>query len=586
MKRTIALIPATRFRGIGTVVLAVSQVCAFLSSDPLKGQSECFGAVRENGSQTEKRVPNQPDRNGDSNNAPQSAQSLADLQARVNAIISQPKYRLAEWGVEVMSLDTGKLLVEQNACKYLVPASNAKLFTAALALDKLGAGHRIETSVYVTKQPDAHGSVKGDLIVIGHGDPEFSCGENGKSQSNTLPALVSLLQSKGIHQIKGDLIGDESYFNWPPFGAGWGWEDLQWSYGAEVSALTINENSVELIVKPSAKAGMLCQTAIEPSNSLVTVVNRATTSPASGPRWISVYRPIGENTIYVSGRLPMGDAGYQGHVAVHRPANLFIELLRKSMAAGGIKVSGRERVLDWNDREASPLDLSNLVLVGSLKSRTIAEIVKETLKRSQNLYAQLLLLQVGALPPGLPPIGTTSSENGGAPKPEAYGAGPGTGAPANTQAPGDQLPPSTEDLGVRAMDSFLKQFSPCDDDIILEEGSGLSRRDLVTAAGIVGLLSWMNRQQLANVFRDSLPIAGGDGTLQNRMKDTTAAGNVRAKTGTLKFVTALSGYATTAAGEHVAFSLLLNNYNRGDNGPATNDIDAVLAAVVAFTGHS
>ena len=518
------------------------------------------------------------------------AKSLAELQGRINAIIGQPKFALADWGIDVVSLDTGRSLVEHNACKRFVPASNAKLFTAALALDRLGPDYQIETSVYVTKKPDASGTVKGDLVIVGRGDPGFVDSGQPDESNTTLAPLVQLLSAKGIKRIRGDVIGDESYFSGPPFGAGWGWEDLQWSYGAEVSALSIDDNSVGLTVKPGAKAGLPCQASVSPSNSLVNVIDRVITTPPSGPKWISVYRPIGENTVYVSGRLPVGDPGYQGHLAIHQPAGLFVQLLRRSMANRGILISGGERVADWKYREASPLDLARLVLVGSVKSRPLGEIVKDMLKRSQNLYAQLLLLQVGAQS-GLseastPPVAAAAESSlttAGAPNVPAP-KGPAPNPPAQA---GDQLPPSTEELGVQAMNSLLKQISPCNGDALLEEGSGLSRRDMTTAASFVALLAWAAQRPWANVFREGLPIAGQDGTLERRMKDVAGAGNVRAKTGTLRFVNALSGYATTAAGERLAFSLLLNSYSPASgDGSGSKALDQVLSELVGFTGHT
>ena len=509
--------------------------------------------------------------------AAEATNSLGELQARIGAVVSQPRFALADWGIDVVSLDTGQVMFEHNGCKHFVPASNAKLFTAALALDRLGPDYRIETSLYATRKPDATGTLKGDLIIFGRGDPGFTDVGAVRGSYTALMPLVALLESAGVRRIKGDLIGDESYFSGAPFGAGWGWEDLQWAYGAEVSALSIDDNSASLLVKPGGKAGFPCQASVEPATGLVTVVNRALTSPASGPRWIRVYRPVGENTVYVSGRLPLGDAGYQGRVAVHKPASLFLQLLHRAMETRGISVVGRERVADWNDREASPLDLSKLILLGSVKSRPIAEIVKDTMKRSQNLYAELLLLQVGVI--SSQSIATRSV------------AVPGSSTPASVategQGTGEQLQPTTEELGLRAMSSLLGELSPCSGHVLLEEGAGLSRRDLVTAASIVALLSWMSHHKCADIFRESLPVAGMDGTLRGRMKNTLAASNVRAKTGTLKFVNALSGYATTAAGERLAFSILLNNYSPSDGSdPASSSLDSILGMLVSFTGHS
>jgi D-alanyl-D-alanine carboxypeptidase/D-alanyl-D-alanine-endopeptidase (penicillin-binding protein 4) len=189
----------------------------------------------------------------------------------------------------------------------------------------------------------------------------------------------------------------------------------------------------------------------------------------------------------------------------------------------------------------------------------------------------LLLLQVGVISSQY--IATRSVAVPGSSTPASVATeGPGTG---------EQLQPTTEELGLRAMSSLLGELSPCSGDVLLEEGAGLARRDLVPAASIVALLSWMSHHKCADIFRESLPVAGMDGTLRGRMKNTLAASNVRAKTGTLKFVNALSGYATTAAGERLAFSILLNNYSPSDGSdPASSSLDSILGMLVSFTGHS
>jgi D-alanyl-D-alanine carboxypeptidase/D-alanyl-D-alanine-endopeptidase (penicillin-binding protein 4) len=484
----------------------------------------------------------------------QPAETAVSLRSRISAHIAQPRYGPAAWGIKIISLDAGKTLFEQNAGKYFSPASNAKLYTTALALDHLGADYRIKTSLYAPSRPTAEGTLKGDLIIYGRGDPTIAASLNAGDYYKALEPLAEQVALAGVRRIEGDLIGDESYFKGPPLGSGWEWDDLQWYYGAEVSALTINDNALDLMVKPAERAGLPCRVSTGPPTSFVTLINRTQTAAKGTEARIVVYRPVGENIIYVSGRLPIGDKGYNGAVAVHNPAGLFVAMLKDALARRGISITGRVRTIDWKYREVTPIDFTKLVELGSIQSLPLKEIVRETMKPSQNLYAQLLLLQVGANPP------------------------------LNADQPPDQ---TTEKAGIEAMNRFLQAVGVGPGEVVLEEGSGLSRKDLITPAATIELLRFMSRHRHSESFRDSLPIAGVDGTLKNRMKNTVATGNARAKTGSLSYVNTLSGYVMTASGERLAFSILLNNYYNTDRTASPReDIDAIIVMLAGFTGRS
>ena len=521
----------------------------------------------------------------------QDREALSSLRERIAAHIAQPRFAPAAWGVKIVSLDTGKTIFEHNPQKYFNPASNAKLYTAALALERLGAEHRIKTSVYSVSRPEASGTLRGDLIVYGRGDPTMAARLNDGDYFKGLEPLVAQIVNAGVRRIEGDLIGDESYFAGPPFGAGWEWDDLQAYYGAEVSSLTVNDNAVDLFVKPGERVGIPCRITTGPVTSFVTVMNRTQTAPKGAESRIIVYRPVGENIIYVSGRLSMDNAGYYGAIAVHNPAGLFVSLLKEALDRRGITVTGRTRVIDWKYREVTPIDLSKLLELGSVESMPLGDIVRETLKPSQNLWAQLLLLQVG------------ENSRFGA----WFGSVPGSVA-ADGSLKAAQFPPpprnanepregTSEELGVRVLNEFLSRAGVKKGDVLLEEGSGLSRRDVITPEATVALLVHMRNSRWSDVYRNALPIAGVDGTLQNRMKGTPAAGNVRAKTGTLRYVYTLSGYVTTAAGERLAFSIMLNNHNAersdasgvqtpGASATSRDDEDAIAIMLAEFTGRS
>jgi serine-type D-Ala-D-Ala carboxypeptidase/endopeptidase (penicillin-binding protein 4) len=525
--------------------------------------------------------------------APQT-ETVESLAARLGAHISQPRFAPAAWGVKVVSLDSGKTLFEHNPQKYFNPASNAKLYTAALALDRLGADYRIRTSLYSPARPDTGGTLKGDLIIYGRGDPTMAASLNGGDYFKPLEPLANQLASAGVRRIEGDLIGDESYFATPAIGAGWEWDDLQEYYGAEVSALTLNDNALDLFVKPAERAGLPCRIMTGPATSWLTIINRTETAPKTVEARIVVYRPVGENIVYVSGRLPIGGRDYRGSVAVHNPAGLFVALFKEALARRGIVVTGRARTIDWKYREVTPMDLAKLNELGFVESPPVKEIIRETLKPSQNLYAQLLLLQVGANrrpAAGRRTPDTAALAGGSAIANNQASNVSGTSA----QSPNPHL--TTEETGVEALNDFLAAAGVKQGDVLLEEGSGLSRRDIITPNATVALLTYMQRHRFADDYRNGLPIAGVDGTLQNRMKGTAAAGNARAKTGSLRYVYALSGYVTTAAGERLAFSIMLNNYYNAERAGAAaatgqrppsprDDLDTIVVMLANFAGRS
>jgi D-alanyl-D-alanine carboxypeptidase/D-alanyl-D-alanine-endopeptidase (penicillin-binding protein 4) len=463
-------------------------------------------------------------------NAQQSSNTLSSLQARLGADLNEGRFAQAQWGVQVVSLDSGKILFEHNADKLMKPASNAKLYTTALALDRLGPDYRIKTSFYAAAKPGSDGVIHGDLIVYGRGDPSFSARFNDGDYKKALQPAVDAFQAAGIKQIDGELVGDESFFHGPAYGSEWTWDDLQNYYGAPASALSFQDNVIDLVFNPGEALGAPCQIVTMPATTFVTFSNRTETAETNARARIRIYRPMGGNLAYVWGRVPLGSTGQADAVSVNDPALWFVTMLKEALAQNGIVVSGAVREMNWLDRETAPLDLAKLTEVASVESRPLAEIVKQTLKPSENLYAQLLLLQVGAKV-----VESRDISDG-----------------------------NTEQAGVAEMRRFLRQAGIDRGMALLEEGSGLSRASLVTPGATVKLLTFMSRHRHREAFIDALPIAGVDGTLRNRFKGTPAEGNVRAKTGSLGYVDTLSGFLNDGGREKLVFSIMLNNYRETD----------------------
>lgn len=474
--------------------------------------------------------------------------TIEELRARIQEALRQPQLAPAQVAVKVASLDTGRTLYEENAGKLLQPASNMKLYTVAAALDRLSPNYRFTTSVYAPARPDASGTIPGDLTVYGRGDPSFAARFNNGDYNRALDDFAGQIAAAGVRRVEGDLVGDESYFTGAPFAPGWEVDDLQWYYGAEISALTINDNALDLFVRPGSRTGEAGAVTTGPATPLVTIINRTSTQARGTRRELNVYRPLGENTIEVGGTLAEDDPGYTASVAISRPAMLFVSLLRAALERRGIVITGRTRTVDGRARGGVPLSTSSLVEIAQRQSPTLSVIAGEVLKPSQNLYTELVLRALGRT------VGTD---------------------PKQTSA----------EAGIKVVGAFLQEAGVGPDKLIMNDGSGLSRGDFVTVDGTLQLLVFMDRHRYSSVFRDALPIAGVDGTLRNRMKGTPAAGNVRAKTGTLNTVATLSGYATSAAGERLVFSVFLNNHPI-DTEIRRSSIDAIAVLIASFAGRS
>ena len=495
------------------------------------------------------------------------AATLEELQLRLADHVSQPRFAAGSLGVKVVSLDSGKTIFEHEAGKLFSPASNSKLYTVALALDQFGGDYRIKTSLYAASKPDPQGILPGDLVVYGRGDPTINTRRNGGDIFKALQPLVSALTNTGVKAIAGDLIGDESFFRGNPYGSGWDCDDLQYYYGAEISALTINDNILQLSAKPGEREGAPCSLRLVPATAFLILSNRTQTVASGGRRSINLHRPLGQNILYIFGQLPLDDPGYTSDATVHNPAGLFVALFKDALARNGIKVNGRLRTVNWLDRLAEPLDLDKLMELGSVESPPMRDLAREIQKPSQNLYTDLMLAHVGEAERRSP---NRREPSGAAPPVE-----PEIGALV-----------SSEDLGIRALYKFLTKAGIPRSDVQFEEGSGLSRNNLTTPNATIALLQYMSRHAEAEAYLNALPVAGVDGTLRNRLKGTPAEGKVRAKTGTLRWANSLSGHVTTAAGERLIFSIMLNRYIAGTNPPGRGEIDKIAVMLAEFTARS
>lgn len=482
--------------------------------------------------------------------------TLAELQSRISAVLRKPELAPAIVGIKVASLETGKVLFEEHANKLLRPASNMKLYTVAAALDRLSPDYRFVTSVYAPARPDPEGTVHGDLTIYGRGDPSIAARFNNGNYFKGIDDLAARIVAAGVKRVEGDLVGDETYFTGPQYGTGWDWDDLQWWYGAEVSALTVNDNALDLSVKPGSQVGAPAVVTTGPPDPLLTIVNRVVTAARGNRRDLTIYRGLGANELELHGSIALDDKGYSAGLGISHPALLFVYLLRSSLVQHGVTISGKTRTKAPQivpDVMNSGPSSSRLVEVATLQSPPLSVIAAQTLKPSQNLYTELILRTLGKV-----------------------AAPPTTVVRANR---------TSEAAGIQVVRTFLREAGVNPPTLVLNDGSGLSRSDMVTAEATLQLLTYMRRHRYATAFRDALPIAGVDGTLKNRLKGTLAENNLRAKTGTLSSAASLSGFVRDAAGEELVFSIMVNNYEE-DIDIRSVCIDPIAILLASFAGRA
>src|SRR6266850_1677661 len=339
---------------------------------------------------------NTPETSRSIRTAPNAPRTLVELQSRIEQIARQPALEPGFFAVKIVSLDTGIVIYEQDAHKFVRPASNMKLYTVATAFDRLTPDYHFITSVYAKEKPE-DGKIKGDLIIYGRGDPSIAARFNNGDYFKGINDLADRIVAAGVKRVKGDLVGDESYFNGAPLGSGWEWEDLQWAYGAQVSALSVNDNGIDLTAKPGEKVGApVVITTGPPSTSFMTIANRATTSARGSKSNLQIYRGLGANTLELSGSIPLGDNGWTGSVAIPDPALAFVSMLRDALIKRGVKIDGRVRTVSSQSIERLPYlervqPVGIAVEIASMSSPPFSVIAAQTLKPSQNQYTEIIL---------------------------------------------------------------------------------------------------------------------------------------------------------------------------------------------------
>ena len=458
-----------------------------------------------------------------------------ELANKVEETIEKSPFKNARWGVFVVSLKDGRVLVAKDAQKLFNPASAQKLFTTAVALDKLGADFRWKTSILAEKEISKDGALAGDLILYGRGAPDFD--------EPDVTNLIQQLKQKGLRRVKGNIVGDASFFQGDQLGAGWVWDEVQWYYGAEPSALSYSDNTVLVEVAPSNNGDDSVAVKTTPSAEFVQISNTAKTSANASVQTVGVHRGLESNDLQVWGEVPRGKP-FSVRTTMHEPQLWAADAMKKSLEKNGVTVEGTAQKRDWR---TSKINVEHFKELASIESDPLSEVVKRTNKHSINLNAELMLRT----------LGQRAREIAEKEKKSMLG---------------------DDALGAMTIKNWLAEKGVALGETEIHDGSGLSRLDFVSPETLGRLLVFAAQMKHADVFRNSLPIAGTDGTLGGRL--TKFKGKVFAKTGSITYVNALAGYAQIADDETLAFVIFCNNETSKQNSVST--VDAIASLIAGY----
>ncbi|MDK2971119.1 MAG: hypothetical protein PWP23_874 [Candidatus Sumerlaeota bacterium] len=451
----------------------------------------------------------------------------APLDREVEQIIAGGASGRALWGVYAADVKSGEVIADLNEDKLFVPASNRKLVATAMALKYIGASKVLETTVEAATKPSG-GRIAGDLVVRAVGDPSWTASlQNGRTGASVLRSVARSLKEQGITSISGDVVVDASRYREPtPMPEGWEWSDFQTSDGALPSVFGIDRNLASVLIEPGSP-GEAVKIAFDSRTEAFTIINNAVTGRRDSAPTFQIARGLDGTRLVATGSLASNTPVGRRAMPLGRPAEFAAREFAAILQAEGISVSGEARVTTSSVPKGDVL--------ATIRSATIAEIATRANEDSDNFLAESLYLLAGA---------------------ELYGRGSYTAS-------------------LEAERRFWRDAGVETTAWVGADGSGLSRRNLVSPKAFAALLTTMHDNE---AFRESLAVSGRSGTLHYRLSGNGMAGRVRAKTGTLTGVAALSGYVTTNSGKTIVFSILVNNFSSSPS-PIRADIDRIVEAL-------
>jgi D-alanyl-D-alanine carboxypeptidase/D-alanyl-D-alanine-endopeptidase (penicillin-binding protein 4) len=511
------------------VALVLSSLAATASraqTTPAEGQDCC--AAKHDGNREE--------------HSPNPARATARFGVLAETLLGAGPSGKGDWGLLIVDAQTGATLFEKNADSYFVPASNMKLFTTALALARLGPDYRFHTTLETRGTISADGKLAGDAVLVGRGDPNLSNRrfpyelkeEFDGPPEKVLTELADSLVARGVKEISGDLVGDDSYFPRERYPNGWEIDDMVWEYGAAISAIVVDDNTVTVTLTPGEKTGDPVEASVAPLTPDFTLENDVTTAMPGLKSDLTLTREPGANLVVVRGTMPAKGVPRRLVLAIEEPAQHAAFVLAGLLAERGVKLDGKVRAVHVAEADATPR-----TILAEHVSVPLGDSVKLINKISQNLHTEMLLR-------------TAARQNGVWNTPEEM---------------------------LKTPQDFYAAAGIAPEDVIQTDGSGLSRHDLVTPRAIVTLLRYAEAQTWFAPYFASLPVAGVDGSLQDRMKNTIAAGRIHAKTGSVEHVRTLSGFAETPDGRRLIFSFLSNNQG-GKNHEAADALNGLCIAMI------
>jgi serine-type D-Ala-D-Ala carboxypeptidase/endopeptidase (penicillin-binding protein 4) len=497
--------------------------------------------------------------------------SDGSLSEAIETILADPALAGAHWGISVIAPD-GRPIYTLNDGQSFEPASNAKLFTTAAAFAVLSPESRFRTNVVAGGEIGPDGTLHGDIVIEGSGDPSMSgrawpyAGKTERPNTplQALEGLADQIAKLGlVRKVTGAVVGDDSTFVFVRYGSGWAWDDLQWEYGAPLSALSVNDNSVYLDLMPGAAPGDPVTAGWNPQVPYYTLENTAVTGPAAGKPQIGVDRQPGSKIVRLYGTLPINSKGIHLALAIEDPAEFAAVAFRQMLVDRGIAVTGPARAnhrlststdeflevsrtpiaapLPTQRNLPEPVIAANQSLLASYSSPPLTEDLTVINKVSQNLHVELVLRDLGKA----------------------------------------VLNDGSIAAGARVVRQFLIKAGVNPNDFVFFDASGLSPQDLITPRAAATLLAYAGRQPWGEAFRQTLPIAGIDGSLSSRFTQSPVKGKFYAKTGTLAEVNALSGYLIAHSGKTVILSILCNDHDPSSDATrkaADRIVEAIYAA--------
>lgn len=445
------------------------------------------------------------------------------LRDQLSAPFAAAKFSHAHWGIRVEKLD-GTVVFDLNGGRNFVPASNLKLVTTAAALHRLGPDFTYETRVDLVGEVDAEGTLRGDVVIVGSGDPTLGAWHPDENRNSAwlLAGWVEKLRAAGVKRIAGDVIGDGRVYTEQYIHPEWVTWDLPYWYAAGSSGLAMEENAFRIRILPGEKVGDPARLELNPQTAYVTLLNKMKTVEAGGrSNADAVWR--NEENVFIYDRtiaLDKDVINERGSIwdGARYAAFLFVEALERE----GIEVSGEAR----NIRELEDIsridNATNRRTVATHTSAPLSEIAALTNGLSHNLFADHLLRTVAV------EAGAEGSFEGGS----------------------ETIRTWLKEIGVPEVDRMK-----------MLDGSGLAAGNVIQPRQMTHLLRWMKNESPAGpAFVESLSIAGETGHLRNRLKGDATRGRIRAKTGFIGMMRGLSGYLETAGGETLVFSTFCNQY--------------------------